>query len=105
MRGLVPAVVGAVLVAALMTFGDFVWARFVTAHRVLYGLAHGAALCLAIGGYLGALRSHAARGALAGTAIGAGAAAPGDPDYLRHLGSWFVAFLPGFLALLVRGKP
>ena len=26
---------------------------------------------------------------------------PGGPDYLRHFGSWTVAFLPGFAALLV----
>ncbi len=26
---------------------------------------------------------------------------PGGPDYVRHFGSWTVAFLPGFVALLV----
>jgi hypothetical protein len=33
--------------------------------------------------------------------------APGGPDYLRHFGSWTVAFLPGFAALLVEkgGRP
>jgi hypothetical protein len=28
---------------------------------------------------------------------------PGGPDYVRHLWSWTVAFLPGFLALFVGG--
>jgi hypothetical protein len=28
----------------------------------------------------------------------------GGPDYLRNFGSWTVAFLPGFLALLVRRR-
>jgi hypothetical protein len=53
-----------------------------------------------------------ARGALA--ALGSGLAfyaisgiwtrpAPGGPDYAYHFLCWTVAFLPGFLALLVRG--
>ena len=29
---------------------------------------------------------------------------PGGPDYLRHFGSWTVAFLPGFAALLVEKR-
>ena len=61
--------------AALMTLGDFVWARFITEHRALYGLIHGACFCLGIGLYLGAIRGRALKGALAGPAIGLLAAA------------------------------
>jgi hypothetical protein len=74
MTGLIQAVVGALLLAALNTFGDFVWARFIPRHRAVLGLVHGALLCLAIGGYLGALRRRPLRGALAGAGIGFGAA-------------------------------
>jgi hypothetical protein len=171
MRGVTQALFGSLLLAALNTFGDFVWARFITAHRPLFGLLHGMALCLAIGLYLGGLRRHPLRGAVAGALIGLGAAGgyyllarlmgisamfvlwmalwaafgllsgrglgdprsstaaalargglaalgsglafytisgiwtrprPGGPDYAYHFLCWTVAFLPGFLALLVR---
>ena len=76
MAAVIAPVLGALLLAALSTFGDFVWARFVPAHRVGFGLLHGTLLCLAIGLYLGAqARSRPARGALAGAAIGLSAAA------------------------------
>jgi hypothetical protein len=170
MAGLGGALIGALLIAALSTFGDFVWARFISSHRPAYGLLHGTLLCLAIGLYLGALRRHPARGAAAGALIGLGAAggfyllamaighaamfvlwmalwaafgllsargvgepratvaealtrgalaaigsglaffaisgiwtrpAPGGPNYPYHFLCWTVAFLPGFLALLV----
>jgi hypothetical protein len=171
MRGVVQAMVGSLLVAALSTLGDFVWARSIHAHRPLFGLLHGMALCLAIGLFLGVLRREAIRGAVVGALIGLGAAggfyllaqlmgyaamfvlwmalwaafgllsgrglgspksrrvealargglaaigsglafyaisgiwtrpAPGGPDYAHHFLCWTVAYLPGFLALLVR---
>ena len=74
MRGMTQAIVGALLIAALNTFGDFVWARFITAHRPLFGLLHGTLLCLGIGLYLGAGQRLPARGAVAGALIGFGAA-------------------------------
>jgi hypothetical protein len=167
------AIGGALWAAALSTFGDWVWARFITAHRPLYGLIHGTALCLGIGLYLGLLRRRPATGALAGAAIGLGAAGgyyvlarfigyaamfvlwmglwaafallvarglgdprrgaadawvrgalaaigsglafyaisgiwtvhrEGGPDYAYNFACWTVAFLPGFLALLVRWR-
>jgi hypothetical protein len=67
--------VGALWAAALSTLGDWIWARFIPAHRPVFGLAHGTALCLGIGLYLGVTRGRAPRGALGGAAIGFGAAA------------------------------
>ena len=91
MRGAVEAVAGSLLVAALSTFGDFVWARYVTAHRPLLGLLHGTALCLAIGLFLGARRRKPIRGAVAGALIGFGAAA----------GFYLLARLMGYAAMFV----
>src|SRR5688572_23947257 len=66
---------GALVLAALSTLGDYVWARFVPAHRAVFGLAHGTLLLLALGLYLGVLRGRAAFGALGGAAVGFLAAA------------------------------
>jgi hypothetical protein len=73
--GIGAAVFGALLMGALMTLGDWVWARFIPSHRAVFGLLHGLALCCAIGAYLGLLRRRTPKGALAGGAIGLGSAA------------------------------
>jgi hypothetical protein len=91
MAGIVKAVAGALIIAALNTFGDFVWARWITNHRAAYGLVHGSLLCLGIGLYLGALRGRPVRGALAGAAIGLGAAA----------GYYALATVIGYAAMFV----
>lgn len=69
------SLVGALLLAALSTLGDYVWARFVPAHRAVFGLAHGTLLLLALGLYLGLLRRRPVLGALGGAAVGLLAAA------------------------------
>jgi hypothetical protein len=84
MTGIPWALLGALLIAGLMAFGGFLWARFVTEHRLVWGLLRGLALCLSVGLYLGVPRGRAAVGALGGAAI--------------------AAFLPGFLALGLRKK-
>jgi hypothetical protein len=61
---------GAVLIAAVSTLGDFIWASLHLRHRPLYGLSHGTLLFLCIGLYLGALAKQPVFGALAGAAIG-----------------------------------
>ena len=61
---------GALLIAAVSTIGDFIWAGLQLRHRVVYGLAHGALLFLCIGAYLGALKRQRMRGAAAGALIG-----------------------------------
>jgi hypothetical protein len=68
------AVAGALLIAAVSTLGDFVWAGLHLRHRVLYGLAHGTLLFLCIGAYFGALNTKIRAGALYGASIGLAAA-------------------------------
>ena len=75
MPGLGAAMLGALLLGALNTLGDFVWARFVTVHRTAYGLAHGTLLLMAVGLDLGVVRGRALLGALAGALVGLLAAA------------------------------
>ena len=75
MTGLAAALAGALLLGALNTLGDFLWARFVSSHRAVLGLLHGTLLLLALGLYLGALRKRPALGALGGAAVGLLAAA------------------------------
>jgi hypothetical protein len=170
----VQALVAALLIGALNTAGDFVWAYFDIPHRPVFGLMHGLVLCLGIGLCLGTPRGRPARGAIGGAliglaaaggfyllatlmgyaamfvlwmalwiafgvldgrglgeprtsittalgrgvlaAIGSGAAfyaisgiwerrAAGSEDYAYRFVCWSFAFLPGFLALLVRRRP
>jgi hypothetical protein len=89
--GIASAIVGSLLIAALNTFGDFVWARFIPAHSPLFGLLHGTVLCLGIGLYLGALRGRSARGAAGGAAIGLAAAG----------GYYALAALIGYVAMFL----
>jgi hypothetical protein len=166
------AVLCALALGAASTAGDFIWANFITAHRVVYGLVHGMLILAAVGACLGTLVRRASAGALGGALIGLGAAGsfyllsqfvgfaamffiwfamwiafaalegrvlerhmpmrdivvrglaagvgsgsafyavsgiwrPFNPqgwDYLVHFLSWTIAYLPAFLALLVR-KP
>ena len=107
MSGLAAAVAGSVLLAALSTLGDFVWARFVSAHRAALGLLHGSLLCLAIGLHLGVLRGRPVRGALGGAAVGLGAAAGFYAlapflGYAAMFPCW-MAFWIGFAVLDARG--
>ena len=91
MTSLGQSFLGALLIAALSTLGDFVWAQWIPAHRAVFGLAHGTLLCLGIGLYLGALRRRLGAGALGGAAIGFGAAA----------GYYLLAPFVGYAAMFV----
>lgn len=68
------AIVGALLIAAVSTLGDFVWAGLHLRHRAAYGLAHGTILFLCMGAYFGSLQNRTLLGALYGAAIGLAAA-------------------------------
>jgi hypothetical protein len=104
--GLGFALLGALCPAALSTLFDFVWARHLPEHRAAFGLIHGALLFLFLGGFLGVVRGRVGRGAMGGAGVGLAAAA-GFYALAPLLGgaaifaSWTVAFLPGFLALLL----
>jgi hypothetical protein len=64
------ALVASLALAAVMTFGDFFWAALNLRHRVLYGVVHGAVMCLFIGVAIGIRTRRPAAGALAGPLIG-----------------------------------
>ena len=70
MRGVVATVAGSVVIAAVSTLGDFIWAAGNLRHRPEYGLTHGTLLFLAIGLFLGILAHRPAVGATAGAALG-----------------------------------
>ena len=53
--GLTHAIVAAMLLAAVMTGGDFIWSIFDVRNRMMNGIVHGAAVCLAIGTVIGVI--------------------------------------------------
>jgi hypothetical protein len=64
------AALASLVLAAVMTFGDVFWAAMNLRHRVAYGIAHGAAMCLFIGAAIGWRERRLAAGLLAGPIIG-----------------------------------
>jgi len=66
--------VASAALAAVSTFGDFVWARFIPEHKAVFGLVHGALLGSAIGFAVGFVRRRALAGLIGGGAIVLGAA-------------------------------
>ena len=69
------AAVASLLLGAVMAFGDFIWAFFSLRHRMYTGIAHGALMCLFLGGIIGVRARRPAAGLLAGPIIGVLAAA------------------------------
>lgn len=63
-------VIGALVIAAVSTLGDFMWAEGNLRDQPLYGLAHGTILFLCIGAYLGATERQPYLGAMVGAIIG-----------------------------------
>ena len=68
------ALAGALLLGGVSTLGDFVWAALRLRHRVGYGLAHGAVVCLCVGLVIGWRAGRPAIGAAAGPLVGVAAA-------------------------------
>ena len=64
------AVIAAVALGAVMTFGDYIWAVLQLRHRMWYGLVHGAVTCLCIGIVIGVRERRLAQGLIAGPVIG-----------------------------------
>jgi hypothetical protein len=75
MRDLTIAIVSTVCIASVMTLGDWMWASRHLSHRMVFGLLHGAGLCLAMGLAIGVPAGRPIRGAIGGLAIGFVAAA------------------------------
>lgn len=69
------AVLSTIVVAAVATCGDWVWATFLSRHVMAAGLVHGALLCLAMGAMIGRPAGRTGAGAAGGVAIGLGSAA------------------------------
>ena len=69
------AAAAALFLGAVMTAGDFVWAYFDVRHSMWAGVAHGALMCLCIGGVLGVRARRLLPGLIAGPLIGVLAAA------------------------------
>jgi hypothetical protein len=104
-RDLTVAVVSALCAAAVMTLGDYVWASRLLSHRMVFGLVHGAGLCLALGAALGLPAKRPLFGAVGGLVVGLLAAASFYvlAPFLRYSAmfvSWFVLWV--LLALLHR---
>ena len=75
MRRMVFAVIASICLGAVMTIGDWLWAALQIRHRVVYGLLHGALMCLCLGIAVGARAGRPAPAAVAGPVIGVVAAA------------------------------
>ena len=68
------ALLSSVAIAALSTFGDFVWATWIPRHTMALGIGHGAILFAAVGLALGIQAGRPLRGAVGTAVIGAAAA-------------------------------
>jgi hypothetical protein len=68
------ALVASLLLAAVMTFGDWFWAVLHVRHTVAYGVIHGAVMCLFLGGAIGLRERRLLAGLLVGPLIGVVAA-------------------------------
>jgi hypothetical protein len=66
--------IAAIFLGAVSTAGDLVWRLWIPRHRAVFGLVHGAVICLCLGMAVGARSGRLAAGALAGPVIGLAAA-------------------------------
>ncbi|MGH9349685.1 MAG: hypothetical protein ACRD26_20725 [Vicinamibacterales bacterium] len=92
------ALVSSLALGAIATFGDWIWATFLSRHLMGAGLVHGGLLCLAMGAAVGRPVGRAGGGAAFGLAIGVTAA---GLFYLLAPLVRFGAMLPAWFALWV----
>jgi hypothetical protein len=91
--------VAALILAAVSTLADLVWALWIPSHRAVYGLVHGALLFMLLGVVLGALAARARPGAgglvarAAGGELIAGFAAAASFYALFGLIGWAAMFV------------
>ena len=69
-RSIRAAIVAALFLGAVMALGDYAWAVMHIQHRVAYGLAHGAIMCLCLGVAIGIHVGRPLPAAAAGPFIG-----------------------------------
>lgn len=69
------AILAAIILGAASTLGDLLWAGLSLRHRMVYGLVHGALICLFIGAFVGWRAGRLGAGLAAGPVIGLLAAA------------------------------
>ena len=69
------AIVASLALGLVMTLGDFAWAALDIRHKVVYGVIHGAVMCLCLGLAVGVRARKPLPAAAAGPAIGVLAAA------------------------------
>jgi hypothetical protein len=67
---MMPAILGALLLAALSTAADYVWFLDIPQHQVSSGAIHGSTLFAALGGYLGWRKGSLIAGAIGGLLSG-----------------------------------
>lgn len=69
-QSIVSAVGAALFLGGVMTLGDFIWEYFQVRHSTWAGVSHGAAMCLCIGGLIGARTGRMKAGLIAGPLVG-----------------------------------
>jgi hypothetical protein len=67
---MLPAIIGALLLAVLSTAADYVWFLNIPQHQVSSGAIHGSTLFAALGGYLGWRKGNLIAGAIGGLLSG-----------------------------------
>lgn len=92
------ALISTAILAFVATFGDWVWASFLSRHVMVAGLLHGALLCLAMGAVLALPTRRVAAGAAWGVIVGIAAAAT---FYALAPLLGYGAMLPAWFALWV----
>lgn len=91
-RSLVHALEASTAMGAASTLADFVWAFWSLPHRMVYGLVHGAALCLFLGLVLGLLAPRRPWPRAAGGALLVGVISAASFYLLAPLMSWWALF-------------
>ena len=96
--GIRAAILASLVLGAVMAFGDYLWAVMHIQHRVTYGLAHGAIMCLCLGAAIGVHVGRPLPAAAAGPVIGVIAA---GVFYLLAARMGMAAMFPAWMAFWI----
>ena len=97
-RGIGAAIIASLFLGAVMALGDYAWATLHIQHRVGYGLAHGAIVCLCLGVAIGIHVGRPLPAAAAGPFIGVIAA---GVFYLLAPQMRMIAMFPAWMAFWI----